>query len=151
MLQRMGLRDGWKALLQSLTSKGVPTYVFSSGYGDVVKQALLLSGITSSEMPNSVPSQGGYASGFPQNLRVISNFFRTGPDGTVRGFSQPVVHERLAAVFIVFQSSIANFNYFFVLFFRNKNATTAERHMDMPLPNRPNALVKNFLLLLFSC
>jgi hypothetical protein len=30
----------------------------------------------------------------PPNMRVISNFFRLAPDGTVRGFSSPVVHER---------------------------------------------------------
>lgn len=30
----------------------------------------------------------------PQNVRIISNFFRTAPDGTVRAFSSPIVHER---------------------------------------------------------
>ena len=44
-------------------------------------QALLLGGI-------------GEAGNLPQNLRIISNFFRTAPDGTVRAFSQPIVHER---------------------------------------------------------
>jgi hypothetical protein len=53
----------------------------------------------------------------PSNLRIISNFFRTAPDGTVRAFSSPVVHER------------------------NKNATTAARHMGFPLPERTHALV----------
>jgi hypothetical protein len=53
----------------------------------------------------------------PPNLRLISNYFRTGPDGTVRAFSNPVVHER------------------------NKNASTAAAHMGMPLPQRPNAIV----------
>ena len=50
-------------------------------------------------------------------MRIVSNFFRTAPDGTVRAFSTPVVHER------------------------NKNASTAGRFMGMPLPERPNALV----------
>ena len=53
----------------------------------------------------------------PTNLRIISNFFRTAPDGTVRAFSSPIVHER------------------------NKNATTAARHMGLPLPERSHALV----------
>ena len=53
----------------------------------------------------------------PQNLRVISNFFKTAPDGSVRAFSQPKVHER------------------------NKNATTATRFMGFPVPERPYALI----------
>ena len=53
----------------------------------------------------------------PQNLRIISNFFKTAPDGSVRAFSTPNVHER------------------------NKNATTAARFMGFPVPERPNALV----------
>ena len=56
-------------------------------------------------------------SNLPQNLRIISNFFRTAPDGTVRAFSHPVVHER------------------------NKNVTTAVSHMGMPVPKRPYAIV----------
>jgi hypothetical protein len=30
----------------------------------------------------------------PQNIRIISNFFRTAPDGTVKAFSQPTIHDR---------------------------------------------------------
>ncbi|CAE7490373.1 NT5C3A, partial [Symbiodinium microadriaticum] len=37
-LPRMGLRPGHKETLSALTSAGVPTYVFSSGYGDIVRQ-----------------------------------------------------------------------------------------------------------------
>lgn len=89
------MRDGWKSCLQSLTMKGVPTYLFSSGYGDVVTQALLQSGIASNVDTQNTPNQNpAYLGSFPQNIRVISNFFRTGPDGTVRGFSQPIVHEK---------------------------------------------------------
>ena len=35
------MRPGWSDTLQSLATKGVPTYLFSSGYGDVVTQVLL--------------------------------------------------------------------------------------------------------------
>lgn len=34
----MPLREGWKELIQSLSTTGVPTYIFSSGYGDVAAQ-----------------------------------------------------------------------------------------------------------------
>ena len=104
LLKAMGLRDGWKEAFSALTTKGVPTYIFSSGFGDVVAQALILAG-------------GLAGSSLPQNVRIISNFFRTAPDGTVRAFSSPVVHER------------------------NKHARTAMEHMGMPLPERKNALV----------
>jgi hypothetical protein len=77
MLPFMPLRDGWRECLETLTAKGVPTYIFSSGYGDVVAQAV-------------IQSAGLEATGLPNNLRIISNFFRTAPDGTVRAFSQPV-------------------------------------------------------------
>ena len=40
-LPKLGMRDGWQAAFHSLTQKGVPTFVFSSGYGDVVTQALV--------------------------------------------------------------------------------------------------------------
>lgn len=43
--------------------------------------------------------------------------FRTAPDGTVRAFSQPIVHSR------------------------NKNVTTASHVMGFPVPNRPYALL----------
>ncbi|KAJ1418015.1 pyrimidine 5'-nucleotidase-domain-containing protein, partial [Ochromonadaceae sp. CCMP2298] len=107
-VSKMGLREGWAQALQSLSLKGVPTYIFSSGYGDVVAQAILQALTTLS---------GGALLQLPQNLRIVSNFFRTAPDGTVRAFSQPVVHER------------------------NKNATTAEAQMGFPVLQRPYALV----------
>ena len=66
----LALRDGWKDAFSALTAKGVPTYIFSSGYGDVVAQALIQAG-----------SMAGAT--LPQNVRIISNFFRTAPDGTV--------------------------------------------------------------------
>jgi len=104
MIPRMPLRDGWKEIFHSLSYKGVPTYIFSDGYGDIVHQALV---------------QGGGFDGamLPQNVRIISNMFRTAPDGTVRAFSQPVVHSR------------------------NKNVTTAAQVMGFPVPNRPYALL----------
>jgi hypothetical protein len=66
----LALREGWKDALTALSTKGVPTYIFSSGYGDVVAQALIQAG-------------GMAGSALPQNVRIISNFFRTAPDGTV--------------------------------------------------------------------
>ena len=104
MLPRMPLREGWRDVFHSLARKGVPTYVFSDGYGDIVQQALLLNG-------------GFDGGGLPQNIRIISNMFRTAPDGTVRAFSHPVVHSR------------------------NKNVSTAARVMGFPIPNRPYALL----------
>ena len=70
----------------------LPQTVTSSFYYSIILLPLLL----------STPL---YPGTLPQNLRIISNFFRTAPDGTVRGFSIPIVHER------------------------NKNATTAAIHM----------------------
>ena len=103
-LPSLCLRAGWEDAFSALATKGVPTYIFSSGYGDVVTQAIIQGG----KMP---------ASSLPQNVRIISNFFRTAPDGTVRAFSSPVIHER------------------------NKNAAAAEKHMGMPLPEREHALI----------
>jgi len=103
-LTRIAMRSGWKEMLQSLALSGVPTFIFSSGYGDIVQQALLLGGIGEHGM-------------LPQNLRIVSNFFKTAPDGTVRAFSSPTIHER------------------------NKNATTASEFMGFPLPERKFGLV----------
>lgn len=47
----------------------------------------------------------------------MSNFFRAGPDGTVRAFSQPIVHEL------------------------NKNITTAGLYMGFPVTERPYNIV----------
>ena len=103
-LDRMPLREGASEAFQALTYKGVPTYVFSHGFGDIVAQALI----------QGAGFEGGV---LPQNLRIISNFFRTDPVGTVRAFSQPLVHAR------------------------NRNVTTAAAHMGMPVPERPYAIV----------
>ena len=35
---RLALRDQWQPLMAALTQRMVPTFVFSSGYGDVVTQ-----------------------------------------------------------------------------------------------------------------
>lgn len=122
LLPQLGLRDGVKDALSMLAQRAVPAYVFSSGYGDVVSQALLAAGLSSASSSNSDygashQPQQQQAQHLPNNLRIISNFFRTAPDGTVRAFSSPMVHER------------------------NKNATTASRVMGMPVPQRPYALV----------
>lgn len=88
-------------MLGKLAWSNIPLYMFSSGYGDVVAQVM---------------SQND-ATAMAANMRVISNSFRLTPDGSVRGFTMPVVHER------------------------NKNATTAARVMELPLTHRPNVLV----------
>ena len=38
---RLGLKDGWKEALSALAVGGVPTFVFSSGHGDVISQVIL--------------------------------------------------------------------------------------------------------------
>jgi hypothetical protein len=120
-LSQLSIRDYSKEILQLLSIKSVPFFIFSSGYGDVVTQSLIqtLGGSGSSSTGNtqqldpSLPTTGL----LPNNLRIISNFFRAAPDGIVRGFTNPIVHER------------------------NKNVTTASRFMNMPVPQRPYALV----------
>jgi hypothetical protein len=56
-----------------------------------IYQAFLQGGLGADSGPRN-PSIGSQT--LPQNLRIISNFFRTAPDGSVRAFSQPIVHER---------------------------------------------------------
>lgn len=104
-------RDGWKETLEALALRRVPTYIFSSGYGDIIAQMLLQNGL--------------FGGRIPPNVRIISNFFRSAPDGSVKGFSKPIVHPG------------------------NKNATTASLQMDMQLPDRQYALV-SFLLYYLS-
>ena len=77
----------------------MPTYVFSSGHGDVIAQAMLLEGLGDGpSSPGGGPggsgggypySQGGAPRALPQNLRIISNFYRTAPDGSVRPYGPP--------------------------------------------------------------
>lgn len=113
---KLSLRESWRELLQVLSIKSVPFFLFSSGYGDIVANALIGSGLppTTTGAPlNQAPG----SSPLPTNLRIISNFFRTGPDGTVRAFSQPMVHDQ------------------------NKNMSTAEAFMNMPAPQRAHALL----------
>jgi hypothetical protein len=93
-LAKVGLRDGWKGALQALTSRGVPTYLFSSGYGDLVTSILYAAGLTQGLASMPPLSMMQIPSALPPNLRIISNFFRAAPDGSVRAFSQPLVHER---------------------------------------------------------
>src|SRR3546814_684130 len=92
-LMNIPLRDGWNDVLGKLAWGTIPLYMFSSGYGDIAAQVM------AQNDPNAMA----------QNMRVISNTFRLTPDGPVRGFTMPVVHER------------------------NKNATTAARVMELPL------------------
>ena len=97
----------------------------------------------------SLASEPG--SQLPQNMRVISNFFRTAPDGTVRAFSSPIVHERYSSLDYQYTMTCHDMQLqlqlqlglliLFVFLNRNKNATTASRHMGMPVPERPYALV----------
>jgi hypothetical protein len=112
-LSQLGLRDNWKDFMQMLSSRSVPLYVFSSGFGDIVTMALAAVGLT----PKSAEAGNRPPDSLPGNVRVISNFFRAAPDGIIRAFSQPTVHDR------------------------NKNVTTAAMSMGMPVPQRPHALV----------
>ena len=57
-------------------------------------QAFLQGGLGGDSGPRSGTGPPTGAQILPQNLRIISNFFRTAPDGSVRAFSQPIVHER---------------------------------------------------------
>jgi len=57
LLPRLGLRPGWSDTLQSLATKGVPTYLFSSGYGDVVTQ-VLLQGMSSAASTSAASAAG---------------------------------------------------------------------------------------------
>jgi hypothetical protein len=41
-LPRMGLRAGYREALAALARAQVPTYIFSSGYGDVVTQVRVM-------------------------------------------------------------------------------------------------------------
>lgn len=94
-LPRLGLRDGWREALQALTVSGVPSYLFSSGYGDIISNALLLGGLAApSSSQFSAQGEAMFSPSLPQNLRIVSNFFRIAPDGSVRAFSQPVLHEK---------------------------------------------------------
>ena len=96
---KLGLRKGWKEAMQALTLRSVPTYLFSSGYGDVVAQTLVQEMYqTDSHNPSTSPQTSAYLLQLPQNVRIISNFFRAAPDGTVRAFSQPMVHERFVTI-----------------------------------------------------
>lgn len=40
MLPRLGLRAGWRDALKCLGNHGVPTYIFSSGYGNIVAEVV---------------------------------------------------------------------------------------------------------------
>ncbi len=122
LLSRIALRQGWKESLQALGSKGVPTFIFSSGFGDIITNIMLLNDLTETNPTNQYgASRQGPSQVIPNNIRIISNFFRTAPDYSVRAFSQPIVHDK------------------------NKNCTTAEKLMGMPIPSRPNALVNKFM------
>jgi 2-hydroxy-3-keto-5-methylthiopentenyl-1-phosphate phosphatase len=54
--KQLGLRDGWKEAMSSLASRGVPIYLFSSGYGDVVTQVLIQGLADSSSSSNGAGS-----------------------------------------------------------------------------------------------
>jgi hypothetical protein len=123
-LPKLGLREGWREALLSLSLRGVPTFIFSSGYGDIVNNVLLSEGITASSTIGAGAGSESFSSSsssvgntLPQNIRIVSNFFRVAPDGTVRAFSQPIVHEK------------------------NKNISTIERFLGMSVPRRSYAIV----------
>lgn len=103
---KLGLRQGWRDALQHLVTTHTPAFLFSSGYGDLIANILLYNGLRSTDrkyLTLSLQYSNSYIfiyflanapASLPQNIRIISNFFRASPDGTVRGFSYPPVHER---------------------------------------------------------
>ena len=105
-LSNVPLRANIESCLKSLAFHGVPTTIFSPGYGEALSQILAI----------SLPGLTGPEGLLPPNIRLVSNFFRSGPDGLVTGFTSPLVHEE------------------------NLNSTTA-RHfrsgMMMGMPPRP--------------
>jgi hypothetical protein len=66
-----------------LNANGVPTFLFSSGYGDIVTQILLSNLLQQQQQMNNNNIVNNNNNLLPLNLRIISNFFRAGPDGTV--------------------------------------------------------------------
>ena len=92
-MPKMGLREGWAQTLKSLTLKNIPTFIFSSGYGDVVMQAMLHGGVEQQQA--AAQYQQTMPASLPLNMRIISNFCRTGPDGTVRAFSSQSFMKRI--------------------------------------------------------
>ncbi len=77
------LRASLEACLKPLAFHGVPVTLFDEGYGEALMQILAL----------STPGLTGPEGFLPPNVRLVSNFFRSGPDGVVSGFSFPPVHE----------------------------------------------------------
>jgi hypothetical protein len=101
-LRSIPLRDGWMDVIRILEAKNVPTYIFSEGLGDLCGFVMM---------------HNGMERGLPSTVKIISNFFRTTPDGYVRAFSSPIIHAA------------------------NKNATSASRVMEVPPSDRPNAIL----------
>ena len=79
----MPLRASLEQCLKPLAFHGVPVTLFDEGYGEALMQILAL----------STPGLTGPETFLPPNVRLVSNFFRSGPDGMVSGFSFPPVHE----------------------------------------------------------
>lgn len=77
------LRASLEQCLKPLAFHGVPVTLFDEGYGEALMQILAL----------STPGLTGPEGFLPPNVRLVSNFFRSGPDGVVNGFSFPPVHE----------------------------------------------------------
>lgn len=76
------LRASLEQCLKPLAFHGVPVTLFDDGYGEALMQILAL----------STPGLTGPEGFLPPNVRLVSNFFRSGPDGVVNGFSFPPVH-----------------------------------------------------------
>lgn len=77
------LRANLEQCLKPLAFHGVPVTLFDDGYGEALMQILAL----------STPGLTGPEGFLPPNVRLVSNFFRSGADGVVNGFSFPPVHE----------------------------------------------------------
>lgn len=46
---KLGLRQGWRQALQHLVTSHTPSFLFSSGYGDLIANILLFNGLRSTD------------------------------------------------------------------------------------------------------
>lgn len=89
-------RDGTSELLNDLNEKGVPVLVFSAGVGDVIDEALKISGL------------------MKDNIKVISNYMEYDENDKMVRFSSQLIH-----MFNKNESAVRHASYFQELSHRN--------------------------------
>ena len=89
-------RDGTSELLNDLNEKGVPILVFSAGVGDVIDEALKISGL------------------MKDNIKVISNYMEYDENDKMVRFSSQLIH-----MFNKNESAVRHASYFQELSHRN--------------------------------